>query len=109
MLRWDLRVGPTMIQLGPYAISCYGNGMQFQINIAEAKSKLSELVARAEAGETIVLARAGKPAVTLQPVAASRKALRKPGALKHLGPLPDPDVFLESDGDFVQTDDDFLS
>lgn len=83
--------------------------MHFQINIAEAKSKLSELVARAEAGETIVLARAGKPAVTLQPVAASRKALRKPGALKHLGQLPDPDPFLEADSDFVETDDDFLS
>lgn len=84
-------------------------GMQFQINIAEAKSKLSELVARAEAGEMIVLARAGKPAVTLQPVAASRKALRKPGALKHLGPLPEPDIFLEPSDSFVATDDDFLS
>lgn len=83
--------------------------MSTQINIAEAKGRLSELVARAEAGETIVLARAGKPAVTLQPVAASRKALRKPGAFKHLGPLVDPDVFLGPDDDFVQTDDDFLS
>ena len=88
---------------------CYRYGMGFQINIAEAKSKLSELVARAEAGETIVLARAGKPAVTLTPVGVPAKALRQPGAWKHLGPLPDPDPFLNVDSDFVETDDDFLS
>ena len=83
--------------------------MQFQINIAEAKSKLSELVARAEAGETIVLARAGKPVVSLTPVRTQAKALRQPGGWKHLGPWPDPDPFLEIDGDFVETDGDFLS
>lgn len=83
--------------------------METRVNIAEAKARLSELVARAEAGEAIVLARAGKPAVKLQPVAAARKALRKPGALKHLGPLPDPDLFLVPGDDFSPTDDDFLS
>lgn len=34
----------------------------------EAKTRLSELVARAEAGEDVVIARAGAPAVRLVPV-----------------------------------------
>lgn len=34
----------------------------------EAKSQLSRLVARAEAGEDVVIARDGKPAVRLTPV-----------------------------------------
>jgi prevent-host-death family protein len=38
-----------------------------QMNIAEAKAKLSELVARAEAGEEVVIARDGVPAVVLKP------------------------------------------
>ncbi|OMH34548.1 type II toxin-antitoxin system Phd/YefM family antitoxin [Tersicoccus sp. Bi-70] len=40
------------------------------VNVAQAKGKLSELVARAEAGEDIVIARAGHPAVRLVPVEA---------------------------------------
>ena len=39
--------------------------MTIQVNIAEAKAKLSELVARAEKGEEVVIARHGKPIVTL--------------------------------------------
>ncbi len=38
----------------------------------EAKTTLSALVARAEAGEDIVIARNGKPAVRLVPVTADR-------------------------------------
>ena len=38
------------------------------ISITEAKSRLNELVRRAEAGETIILTRRGKPAVRLVPV-----------------------------------------
>ncbi|MES1201296.1 MAG: type II toxin-antitoxin system prevent-host-death family antitoxin [Pseudomonadota bacterium] len=41
--------------------------MKVQMNIAEAKAKLSELVARAEAGEEVVIARDGVPAVVLKP------------------------------------------
>ena len=37
----------------------------------EAKTTLSQLVARAEAGEDIVIARNGKPVARLGPVAAS--------------------------------------
>lgn len=43
------------------------------INLAEAKARLSELVVRAEAGETVTISRRGKPAVTLVPAVQSRK------------------------------------
>ena len=36
-----------------------------QVNIHEAKSRLSQLIARVEAGEEIILARAGKPVCKL--------------------------------------------
>jgi prevent-host-death family protein len=42
--------------------------MQSTINIHEAKAQLSALIARAEAGEEIVIARANKPVVRLVPV-----------------------------------------
>lgn len=38
------------------------------VNIKEARDRLSELIARAEAGETIVLARRNRPVVRLSPV-----------------------------------------
>ena len=37
-----------------------------QVNVQEAKTRLSELLARAERGEDIVIARAGVPVVRLQ-------------------------------------------
>jgi prevent-host-death family protein len=52
----------------------YVGGMAVRMNIAEAKAKLSELVARAEAGEEIVLARDGKPVVSLTPIAKAGPA-----------------------------------
>jgi prevent-host-death family protein len=45
------------------------------VNLAEAKAHLSELVARAEAGEAIQISRRGKPAVELRAVSRSRKAV----------------------------------
>jgi prevent-host-death family protein len=42
-----------------------------QIGMHEAKAKLSQLVARAEAGEEIVIARSGKPVARLVPVASA--------------------------------------
>jgi prevent-host-death family protein len=53
-------------------------------NMHRAKTELSELVARAEAGEEIVIARRNKPAVKLVPVGISPKKRRVPGALAHL-------------------------
>ncbi len=37
-----------------------------QVNVQEAKTRLSELLARAELGEEIVIARAGVPVVRLE-------------------------------------------
>jgi prevent-host-death family protein len=42
--------------------------MTIHVNIGEAKTRLSELIAASERGEEVVIARAGKPAVRLQPV-----------------------------------------
>lgn len=60
------------------------------VNIHEAKTHLSKLLERVRAGEEIIVAKAGKPCAKLVPVdpPPSLKQ-RKPGALKHLGPLPD--------------------
>jgi prevent-host-death family protein len=50
------------------------------VNMHEAKSNLSRLVEEAEAGEEIVLARAGKPVVRLVPIRVLRR--RKLGRWK---------------------------
>jgi prevent-host-death family protein len=52
--------------------------MVMQVNIAEAKAKLSSLLDRALAGEEIVIARAGKPLA--RPVPIENMTRRKPGA-----------------------------
>lgn len=53
-------------------------------NIHEAKTNLSSLIAKAEAGEDVVIARAGKPVVKLVRVqSAGKKRLdRRPGFMK---------------------------
>ena len=48
------------------------------VNMHEAKTTLSRLVERARAGEEIIIAKAGKPLVTLVPVTRRAKA-RVPG------------------------------
>jgi prevent-host-death family protein len=52
--------------------------MTAQVNIAEAKAKLSSLLDRALACEEIVIARPGKPLARLTPVEGMTR--RKPGA-----------------------------
>lgn len=51
------------------------------VNMHEAKTSLSRLVARALAGEEIIIARNGEPLVKLVPVAKERKP-RVPGRYK---------------------------
>ncbi len=46
------------------------------VNIHDAKTQLSRLVARAERGERIVIARAGKPVAELRPVRKVNKRSR---------------------------------
>lgn len=49
-----------------------------QVNIHHAKTHLSELIAAAERGEDVVIARANRPSVRLVPVAQPKRA-RTPG------------------------------
>jgi prevent-host-death family protein len=43
------------------------------VNMHEAKTKLSELVAEVEAGEEVILARSGKPVARLLPMVKARR------------------------------------
>jgi prevent-host-death family protein len=43
------------------------------VNIHDAKTNLSSLIARVEAGEEVVIARAGKPVAKLVPVNSAKK------------------------------------
>lgn len=52
------------------------------VNVHEAKTQLSKLLARVERGEEFVIARGGKPIARLVPLAPAGK--RKPGAWKGL-------------------------
>lgn len=73
---------------------------QAVVTVHEAKTHLSRLLARVEAGEEIVIARGKKPVGRLAPIVAEKREPRKPGALKgliHLGPeffepLPDEEL-----------------
>lgn len=58
------------------------------VNIHEAKTHLSRLVERVEAGEEIIIAKAGRPAARLVPLEGARKPV-KIGGLKARTPLPD--------------------
>lgn len=58
------------------------------VNVHEAKTQLSQLIARAEAGEEIVIARAGKPVARLVPIRQGRFEDFF-GCMRELGPLPD--------------------
>jgi prevent-host-death family protein len=51
-----------------------------QVGMHEAKTKLSQLVERAEAGEDIVIARNGKPVARLVPVAQTSSLASVRGA-----------------------------
>lgn len=58
------------------------------INIHEAKTHLSRLIERVEAGEEIIIAKAGRPAARLVPIEGTRKPV-KIGGLKARSPIPD--------------------
>lgn len=77
------------------------------INMHDAKTQLSDLVARAEAGEEIVIARRNKPAVRLVPLAANKMSTnpRKPGSLAHLVKRAPADIDLI----FEHAPDDYIS
>lgn len=81
--------------------------MAIQVNVLEAKTQLSRLLDRAEAGEDVVIARAGQPVARLVPIdARATDAPRKLGTLAGKGwvaddfdaPLP-ADVLITAGGD----------
>ncbi len=64
--------------------------MSIQVNVLEAKTQLSRLLDRAEAGEDVIIARAGHPVVRLVPITTG--ALDTPrvlGALRGKGWIAD--------------------
>ena len=67
-----------------------------QVNVLEAKTQLSALLARVEAGEEIVIARAGVPVAKLVPIPPERKP-RVPGAWKGRFTFPTDEEWAESD------------
>ncbi|MGH8658182.1 MAG: type II toxin-antitoxin system Phd/YefM family antitoxin [Gammaproteobacteria bacterium] len=72
--------------------------MSYQVNVHQAKSQLSALLARVEAGEEVVICRANKPIARLVPYGQS-KPTRCLGEAKGLGEVPP---------DFDQLPDDFM-
>ena len=76
--------------------------MTIQINIAEAKARLSELVARAEAGEEVVIARSGKPVVSLTPRATPAAEPRRLGVWEAYGADLQADLFVGPDPEIAQ-------
>ncbi len=53
-----------------------------QVGMHEAKTKLSQLVERAEAGEEIIIARNGKPVARLAPISNTNSLGGVHGALR---------------------------
>ena len=62
------------------------------VTIHEAKTQLSKLIARAEQGEDIIIARGKDPVVRLQPIAAKKQRPHF-GALKDKLDIPDSFFF----------------
>lgn len=83
------------------------------ITIHEAKTNLSRLVRRAEAGEEIILARGSKPVAKIVPLSPPPPKRRVPGRFSNLpgsngildhgfwDPLPDEELGLGADEDPV--------
>lgn len=61
------------------------------VNVHQAKTQLSRLLARVEAGEDVVIARRGKPVARL--VGCKPRTMRQPDILK--GKVTIPDSFFD--------------
>ena len=59
------------------------------INLVDAKAHFSELVDRAEAGETLDILRRGKPAARLAPPVATKCQIDGAALLKSIAKLPE--------------------
>lgn len=74
--------------------------MTIQVNVQEAKTRLSQILAQAESGEDVVIARKGIPVARLVPVVAPppRQVGFVPGSVpdSFFEPLPDDELELWS-------------
>ena len=72
--------------------------METKVNVSEAKTNLSRLLAQVERGERAIITRAGKPIATLRPIATTER-------MEQLGPrIPGRDrgkIVIHSDVDDV--------
>ena len=77
-----------------------------QVSIAKAKAEFAALIARAEAGEQIIVTRNGRPVACVGPLPAKKPIVF--GDLAHLGPAPE-DISLPEEilDDFERAIDDF--
>lgn len=73
-----------------------------QVNMHEAKTHLSRLVERAEAGEEIVISRAGKPAAKLVPVPQTKLGKRKLGGWEGKFEMPSDEEWAKMDKEIEQ-------
>ena len=64
----------------------------FVVNVHQAKTQLSQLLAKVEAGEEVVIARRGEPVVRL--VGCKPRSKRQPDVLK--GKITIPDSFFDA-------------
>lgn len=69
------------------------------VNLAEAKAKLSELVEQSGRGETIQIARRGKPVAQLAPVVRPRQPIRAKELQRVTDGMPLQD---ETSGEFMR-------
>ncbi|GDX81759.1 hypothetical protein LBMAG42_35700 [Deltaproteobacteria bacterium] len=75
--------------------------MSIQVNVLEAKTQLSRLLDRAEAGEDVIIARAGRPVARLVRIGAGAPdAPRVLGSLQGKGWIAD-DFDAPLDADFL--------
>lgn len=74
-----------------------------QVNIAEAKAHLSELVDRALSGEEVIIARDGTPLLRLAPLHAPKGKRRRPGTARgRIKMAPDFDATPEDFAEYVR-------
>jgi len=84
------------------SIACAGSHAMSTFNIADAKTRFSELVQKAMLGEEVIIAKDNKPVAKLVPL-EKRKQPRKPGSGKGqlLYIAPDFDATPEQFKDYV--------
>lgn len=59
------------------------------VNIHEAKTQLSKLLEQVQAGEDVVIAKAGSPIVRLIPYAPPKRRIAPPGVMEGEGRIAD--------------------